>query len=50
MFTVSVRQRYLTELWEVVLHYGYRETLLAVRNTKEQAREYAREYAANERC
>lgn len=42
--TVSIRQRYLTSQWEVILHYGFRETLLALRNSREEAREYARDY------
>lgn len=34
---IIVRQRYGTEQWEVIHHYGYRESLLAICETKHEA-------------
>lgn len=39
---ITVRQRYLSTQWEVVQKYGCRETLLAVKDSEREAKEYAK--------
>lgn len=41
MNRILVRKRFGTDQWEVIERYGYREVLLAVRNSKAEALSYA---------
>ena len=43
---IQIRPRYLTTQWEVIGKYGYRETLIAVRETEAEAKEYAKAYSS----
>jgi hypothetical protein len=40
--TLIVEWRF--DRWEVIRHYGYRESLIAFRQTKEEAIELAKQY------